>query len=41
VQAGALSASQAAALVERPGRSDFVGCGFVYIGVWARRPNSH
>ena len=37
VKAGALTPEQAAALHERPAQRDFLGCGFVYIGVWARR----
>lgn len=39
VVAGAISAEQAAALVERPDESDFLSCGFVHIGVWGRRPS--
>jgi hypothetical protein len=38
VQAGALSPTQAAALIDRPGDDDFLACGFVHIGVWGRRP---
>ena len=38
VHAGALSLEQATALVDRPGEEDFLGCGFVHIGVWGRRP---
>lgn len=38
VRSGALSAEQAAALVERPTQSDFLACGFVHLGVWGRRP---
>jgi hypothetical protein len=38
VQAKALTAVQAAALVDRPTQADFIGCGFVHIGVWGRRP---
>jgi len=38
VQAGALSAEQATALVDRPGDGDFLACGFVHVGVWGRRP---
>jgi SAM-dependent methyltransferase len=37
VRAGALTAQQANALVDRPTTSGFLGCGFVHIGVWARR----
>ena len=40
VEAGALSAAEAAALVERPEDSDFLACGFVHIGAWGRRPSS-
>jgi len=40
VKAGALTAEQAAALVERPTQPDFLAFGFVHIGVWARRPKS-
>lgn len=40
VAAGALSAGEAMALVERPEASDFLACGFVHIGVWGRRPTS-
>jgi 2-polyprenyl-3-methyl-5-hydroxy-6-metoxy-1,4-benzoquinol methylase len=38
VAAGALTREQAAALAERPTQDDFLGCGFVHIGVWGRRP---
>jgi len=38
VEAGALTADQAAGLVERTTQPDFLACGFVYIGVWGRRP---
>jgi trans-aconitate methyltransferase len=38
VDAGALTAEQATALVERPNRPDFLACGFAHIGVWGRRP---
>ena len=38
VAAGALTPKQAAALSQRPSQDDFLGCGFVYIGVWGRRP---
>jgi hypothetical protein len=38
VEAGALTAEQAEALVERTTRPDFLACGFVHIGVWGRRP---
>jgi SAM-dependent methyltransferase len=37
IAAGALSSEQAAALVDRPNETDFLGCGFVHIGVWGRR----
>lgn len=37
VEAGALTAAGAAALVERPDAPDFLACGFVHIGVWGRR----
>jgi SAM-dependent methyltransferase len=39
VEAGALTAAEAAALVDRPEESDFLACGFVHIGVWGRRPS--
>ena len=38
VEAGALTAEQAAALVDRPNNPDFLACGFAHIGVWGRRP---
>ena len=38
VDAGALTPEHAAALAERPTHPDFLGCGFVHIGVWGRRP---
>lgn len=38
VEAGALTAEQAAALVDRPNNPDFLACGFSHIGVWGRRP---
>jgi trans-aconitate methyltransferase len=38
VQAGALTPKEAADLIDRLAESDFL-CGFVYIGVWGRRPN--
>lgn len=38
VRAGALTAEQAAALVERPTQPDFLAFGFVHVGVWGRRP---
>jgi SAM-dependent methyltransferase len=38
VAAGALTREQAAALVDKLAEPDFLGCGFVYIGVWGRRP---
>ena len=40
VAAGALTPDEAAALVDRPHAPDFLGCGFVHIGVWGRRPTS-
>jgi SAM-dependent methyltransferase len=40
IAAGALTSEQADALVERPAQPDFLGCGFVHIGVWGRRPTS-
>jgi ubiquinone/menaquinone biosynthesis C-methylase UbiE len=40
VQAGALTAEQATALVDRPTQPDFLACGFVHIGAWGRRPRS-
>ena len=40
VAAGALMPGEAAALVDRPNEPDFLGCGFVHIGVWGRRPSS-
>lgn len=40
VGAGALTAEQAAALVERPSQTDFLSCGFAHIGVWGRRAKS-
>lgn len=38
VAAAALSGEEAAALVARPNEPAFLGCGFVHIGVWGRRP---
>lgn len=38
IESGALTAEQAAALVDRPTRPDFLACGFVHMGVWGRRP---
>jgi SAM-dependent methyltransferase len=38
VAAGALTPEQADALVDRPTQPDFLGCGFVHVGVWGRRP---
>jgi ubiquinone/menaquinone biosynthesis C-methylase UbiE len=38
VAAGALTREQAAAVAERPTQDDCLGCGFVHIGVWGRRP---
>lgn len=40
VAAGALTREQAAAIAQRPTQDDFLGCGFVHIGVWGRRPIS-
>ena len=40
VEAGALTAAEATALVDRPAEPDFLACGFVHIGVWGRRPAS-
>jgi SAM-dependent methyltransferase len=40
VQAGALSLAEATALTDRPGDDDFLACGFVHIGVWAKRPHT-
>jgi trans-aconitate methyltransferase len=39
VHAHALTAEQATDLVDRPTQADFMGCGFVHIGVWGRRPS--
>lgn len=38
VEAGVLTADEAAAIARRPTEPDFLGCGFVHIGVWGRRP---
>jgi trans-aconitate methyltransferase len=38
IEAEALTAQQAEALIDRLAQPDFLGCGFVYIGVWGRRP---
>ena len=38
VEAGVLTAEEAEGLVDRPLEPDFLGCGFVHIGVWGRRP---
>ena len=38
VEAGALTAAQAAALAERPAQPDFLDFGFVHVGVRGRRP---
>ena len=38
VEAGALNPEQAAAIHDRLSEPDFLACGFVYIGVWGRRP---
>lgn len=40
VAAGALTLEQATALAQRPTQDDFLGCGFVHIGVWGRRPSN-
>jgi SAM-dependent methyltransferase len=40
VQVGALSPSEATALIERPGDDDFLACGFVHIGVWGRKAST-
>jgi SAM-dependent methyltransferase len=40
VAVGALTIEQATALAQRPTQEDFLGCGFVHIGVWGRRPPS-
>jgi hypothetical protein len=37
VRAGALTPEQARAVAEKVTRPDFLGCGFVYIGIWGRR----
>jgi SAM-dependent methyltransferase len=37
VAAGSLTHDEAAALLDRPTQSDFLGRGFVHIGVWGRR----
>jgi SAM-dependent methyltransferase len=39
IKAGAVTPEQAAAMHDRPTQPDFLGCGFVYIGVWGRRSN--
>ena len=39
LRAGALTPEQASAHYDRPTQPDFLGCGFVYIGVWGRRPS--
>jgi 2-polyprenyl-3-methyl-5-hydroxy-6-metoxy-1,4-benzoquinol methylase len=38
VASGALTREQATAIAQRPTQDDFLGCGFVHIGVWGRRP---
>jgi SAM-dependent methyltransferase len=38
IEAEALTAEQAVALVDRPNQRGFLVCGFVHIGVWGRRP---
>jgi SAM-dependent methyltransferase len=40
VQVGALSPTEATALIDRPGDDDFLACGFVHIGVWGRKPST-
>ena len=40
VEAGALSPSEATALIDRPGDDDFLACGFVHIGIWGQRPRA-
>jgi 2-polyprenyl-3-methyl-5-hydroxy-6-metoxy-1,4-benzoquinol methylase len=40
VATGALTRREAADLVERPRRADFLACGFVHIGVWGRLPSA-
>jgi hypothetical protein len=37
VAGGVLTAGHAAALADRTTEPDFLGCGFVHIGVWGRR----
>jgi SAM-dependent methyltransferase len=36
--AGALTADQATALLQRPTQPDFLSFGFVHVGVWGRKP---
>jgi hypothetical protein len=36
ISAGVMTPDQAARLAARPGEPDFLGCGFAFIGVWAR-----
>jgi SAM-dependent methyltransferase len=38
--ADAFTTEQAAALRNRPTQPDFLGCGFVWLGVWGRRPSA-
>jgi hypothetical protein len=38
IAAGALTHELATALTRRPTQDDFLGCGFVHIGVWGRSP---
>jgi SAM-dependent methyltransferase len=38
VASGVLTAQEAAKLVTRVDEPDFLGCGFVFIGAWGRRP---
>ncbi len=38
VAANALTVEEADALIERPNQPDFMSFGFVYVGVWGRRP---
>jgi SAM-dependent methyltransferase len=40
VEVGSLSPEQATALIDRPGDDDFLVCGMVHIGVWARHPHT-
>lgn len=40
VRAGALTAEQATAIVDRLTQPDFLACGFVHIGAWGRSPTT-